>query len=47
MYSPAYLETAEEEKPTETPEYCKVFAQWFDLNKLHELEEKEVLSWLS
>lgn len=29
-------ETAEEELVT-TPEGCKLFAQWFDLNRIHEI----------
>ena len=29
----------------ETPEGCKLFAQWFDLNRIHEIERREVLEW--
>lgn len=32
-------ETAEEEL-VQTPEACKLFAQWFDLNKIHQIERR-------
>jgi hypothetical protein len=46
MYSLSNIETAEEEKVS-TPEFCKVFAQWFDLNRIHEIERREVVEWFS
>lgn len=29
----------------ETPDLCRSFTKWFDLNQLHESEVKEVVSW--
>ena len=28
-----------------TPEFCRVYAQWFDLNRVHASERREVVEW--
>lgn len=28
-----------------TPEFCRVYAQWFDLNRVHPSERREVVEW--
>jgi hypothetical protein len=38
-----YKESTEE--LLHTPEICRIFAPWFDLNSLHETERREAVEW--